>query len=277
MLYVAHTANDAVDVIDSSEDKYVRSIPQLSGVAGVLVSNEKDLVFTSNRGENTISIFPQGQDAKIEKVRVGGFPNGLAFDPSRGRLLAANVSKPEDPTRATVSIVDVKIKKMIEDVAVPGRTRWAVFDEKTGRFYVNISKPSQIIVLESKEPNRIVSLHKIPATGPHGLDLDTETRRLFCACDQGGLYTVDLDSGNVSHASALSGSPDVIFYNSVLHHLYVTIGDPGVIEVFDTNTLSLIQTVKTEPGTHTISFNPDTNKVYAFTPETHRASVYHDG
>ncbi len=276
-LYVAHTANDAVDVIDSSEDKYVRSIPRLPGVAGVLVSNEKDLVFTSNRGENTISVFPQGQDAKIEKVRVGGFPNGLAFDPSRGRLLAANVSKLEDPTRATVSIVDVKTKKMIEDVAVPGRTRWAVFDEKTGRFYVNISKPSQIIVLESKEPNRIVSLYEIPATGPHGLDLDTEARRLFCACDQGGLYTVDLDSGKVAHASALSGSPDVIFYNSVLHHLYVTIGDPGVFEVFDTNTLNLIQTVKTEPETHTIAFNPDTNKVYAFTPETHRASVYDDG
>ena len=81
-LYVAHTANDAVDVIDSHHDKYLRSIPGLPGVAGVLVSNEKGLVFTSNRGEKTVGLFPHDQEKKLAKVRVGGFPNGLAFDPS---------------------------------------------------------------------------------------------------------------------------------------------------------------------------------------------------
>jgi DNA-binding beta-propeller fold protein YncE len=55
--------------------------------------------------------------------------------------------------------------------------------------------------------------------------------------------------------------------------LYVTIGDPAVIQVFDAMTLREVQTVQTEPGTHTIAFNLDIGKVYAFTPETHRASV----
>ena len=54
-LYVAHTANDALDVIDCVHDRYLRSIPNLTGVAGALVSDEQDLVFTSNRGENTRS------------------------------------------------------------------------------------------------------------------------------------------------------------------------------------------------------------------------------
>jgi DNA-binding beta-propeller fold protein YncE len=66
----------------------------------------------------------------------------------------------------------------------------------------------------------------------------------------------------------------VIFYNSRLHHLYVAIGDPGVIDVFNTDTMKLIQTVKTEGGAHTIGYNSESNKVYAFLPETHRASVY---
>ena len=56
-LYVAHTANDALDVIDCATDRYLHSIPNLIGVAGALVSDERHLVFTSNRGENTVGIF----------------------------------------------------------------------------------------------------------------------------------------------------------------------------------------------------------------------------
>jgi len=263
-------------VIDSHHDKYLRSISRLPGVAGVLVSNEKDLIFSSNRGEKTVGVFPFGREEKLEKVRVGSFPNGLAFDPSRNTLLAANVSKQDDPNPVTVSMVETKKKILTADIIVPGRTRWTVFDSKTDRFYVNVSKPPQIVVIESKDPDGITASYDIPATGPHGLDIDSENRRLFCACDQGGLFTVDLQSGRVSRASDLSGTPDVIFYNSRLQHLYVAIGEPGVIDVFDTDTMTLSQTVKTEPGAHTIAYNPETNKVYAFTPASHRAAVYQD-
>jgi DNA-binding beta-propeller fold protein YncE len=52
-LYVAHTANDALDVIDGATQTYVRSIPGLTGVAGALVSEEHDLVFVqSGRGHH---------------------------------------------------------------------------------------------------------------------------------------------------------------------------------------------------------------------------------
>ena len=159
---------------------------------------------------------------------------------------------------------------------MPGGTRWTVFDNKTDRFYVNISKPPQIVAIESKDPDRVAATYDIPATGPHGLDIDLENRRLFCACDQGGLFTVDLDSGRVSRVSDLRGPPDVIFYNSRLHHLYVAIGEPGLIDVFDTDTMKLVQTVRTELGAHTSAYKPDANKVYAFLPESHRASVFID-
>ncbi len=240
-----------------------------------MVSNEKDLVFTSNRGEKTVGVFPHGQEKKLEKVKVGGFPNGLAFDPSRNTLLAANVSKQDDPNPITLSIVETKKKILTADIIVPGRTRWTVFDNKTDRFYVNISKPPQIVAIDSRDPDGIAATD-VPATGPHGLDIDLEGRRLFCACDQGGLFTIDLKSGRVSRASDLSGPPDVIFYNPRLRHLYVAIGEPGVIDVFNTDTMKLGQTAKTEPGAHTIAYNSETDKVYAFTPASHRAAVYQD-
>ncbi len=275
-LYVAHTSNDAVDVIDCRHGKYLHSIPGLPGVAGVLVSNETDLVFTSNRGEKTVGIFPHGREGALEKVRVEGLPNGLAFDPSHHHLLAANVAKPEDPTPLTVSVVDTKDKTLAADIVVPGRTRWTVFDEKSERFYVNIAKPAQIIAVNSGDPDGIAASFQIPSAGPHGLDLDPEHRRLFCACDQGELFTVNIDSGSTSRAVRLSGPPDVIFFNQRLHHLYVAVGEPGAIDVFDTETMELLQTLKTEQGAHTIGYDSSTDKVYSFMPESHRAAVYQD-
>src|SRR5579859_7394065 len=89
-LYVAHTSNDALDVIDCAHDTYLHSVPDLKAVAGALVSDERDLVFTSNRGENTVGIFAPENDMRVAKIGVGVRPNGLSYDPKRNLLLAAN-------------------------------------------------------------------------------------------------------------------------------------------------------------------------------------------
>src|SRR6058998_2630788 len=107
LLYVAHTANDAVDVIDCTTNTYLRSIPDLRGVAGALVSEAHDLVFTSNRGEHTVGIFRPGEDRRVAKVAVGHRPNGLALDAGRGTLLAANVGDSAVAGSFTLTVIDV--------------------------------------------------------------------------------------------------------------------------------------------------------------------------
>jgi DNA-binding beta-propeller fold protein YncE len=275
-LYVAHTANDAVDVIDCVEDRYLHSIANLTGVAGALVSDEQRLVFTSNRGENTVGIFGPDNEAGLAKIGVGIRPNGLAYDSIRGLLLAANVGDPRVPDSFTLSIVNVKEHRMTASVRVPGRTRWTVFDAQAELFYVNIADPAQIVVLASEAPDRVVRSITVPARGPHGLDFDPEHRRLFCACDANQLAILKADSGEVLTQLELSGSPDVIFFNRVLRQLYVAVGDPGVVDVFDTDVMERIKTVSTERDTHTLGFDAERNKVYAFLPKTHRAAVYVD-
>ncbi len=151
-LYVAHTANDALDVIDCTTHTYHRSILGLDGVAGALVCEEHDLVFTSNRGENTVGIFPAGREEAMVKVKVGLRPNGLAFDAGRRLLLAANVGDPSRPGSFTISLVDVTTQAMIADVPVPGRTRWTVFDAETGWFFINIADPPANRGRRGREP-----------------------------------------------------------------------------------------------------------------------------
>jgi DNA-binding beta-propeller fold protein YncE len=275
-LYVAHTANDALDLIDCNTNRFSHSIPNLTGIAGALVSDERNLVFTSNRGENTVGIFSPDDEAGLYRVPVGVHPNGLAYDPKRNRLLAANVGEPAIPDSSTVSVVDVHKRVIIATIRMPGRTRWTIFDAQTDAFYVNVMEPAQIAVIDADEPARVARVFQVPAAGPHGLDVDLENQRLFCACDGKKLFQLDARKGANARDANLAGSPDVIFHNAALNHLYIAIGDPGLVEVFDAKTLKRIETVSTEMGAHTIAFNADKNRVYAFLPQSHRAAIFED-
>jgi DNA-binding beta-propeller fold protein YncE len=276
-MYVAHTINDALDVIDCVADRYLHSILKLSGVAGAVVSDERNLIFTSNRGENTVGIFLPEEVENLVKVSVGVRPNGLSYDFQSGLLLAANVGDPDIPGSLTLSIVDSQRKEMIYSIPVPGRTRWTVFDARSDAFYVNIADPPQIVIVSTAHPDRVSNILAIPVAGPHGLDLDSNNRRLYCACDAGELIVIDIVTGSIEKQAALSGIPDVIFLNPAMNHVYVAIGDPGVIDVFDSISLAKLETVPTEKGAHTIAFDAQRNKVYAFLPQTHRAKVFVEG
>lgn len=275
--YVAHTANDAVDVIDCERAEFMHSIGGLPGVAGVLVDEACDLAFTSNRGEDTVGLFRPGAEKDMSKVPVGVRPNGLAFDSGRGTLLAANVGDPAVAGSYTLSVVDVDARRLRNGIAVPGRTRWALYDRGLDRFFVNVAAPAQIVVVAGEDPTRIAETYEVPAAGPHGLELDVESGRLFCACDAGELVALDAATGRPLGMVALSGAPDVIFLDPALGRLYVAVGDPGVIDVIDVHAMRRLETVPTEPGAHTTALDRRRHRLYVFLPETHRAAVFVDG
>src|SRR5436190_9844150 len=55
-IYVAHTGADRVDVLDCGQGRFLHSLPELPGVAGVLIDEEHDLLFTSDRGAARVSV-----------------------------------------------------------------------------------------------------------------------------------------------------------------------------------------------------------------------------
>lgn len=275
-LYVAHTANDALDVVDLAARRYLGSIPGLAAVAGALVTEAPDLVFTSNRGDNTVGILSPVDLTRVERIPVGIRPNGLAYDPGRGRLLVAHVGDPAIAGSCAVTVIDVHRRRRIADLPVPGRTRWTVFDRDADAFHVTIADPPLIVVVSAGDPVAVRRTVAIPAAGPHGLDIDGAGRRLFCACDAATLVEVNADSGEVRGVEAIAGIPDVVFFNAALQRLYVAVGNPGVIDVFDTSARRRHETVPTEAGAHTLAFDPVRNLVCAFLPATHRAAVYAD-
>lgn len=273
-VYVAHTANDAVDVFDPLRRQYLYSIPDLPGVAGALVSDEGGIILVSNRAADTIGVFMPGREPVVKRLGVGVRPNGLAYDHRRQLALVANVGDESTPGTHTLSMVWLGGDSVRREIAVPGRTRWTLFDPTAELFYVNIARPSQIVVVDARQPDRIARSFAIAHAGAHGLDLDAATQRLFCACDAAVLVTLEARSGGVLDEKPLSGVPDVVWFNRQRQQLYVAVGDPGVIDVFSTASMARLATIETEPGAHTTALSPSGDWLCAFLPRTHRAVVY---
>jgi hypothetical protein len=243
---VAHVSNDAVDVIDVAAQKYIGSIGDLTAVAGVLVARDLDIV-TSDRGESTLAWFGPDDCAVIGRI-------GSAFGRMASRTIPTRAAPrracrdPAIPGSTTASIVDVHARKRLTDIPVARRPRWTVYDPVADAFHVNIADPPQIVVVEAGDPVGIRCVVPVAHAGPHGLDLDPMRRRLFCACYAGVVLEVHADGGAILGAEAIAGVPDVVFLDAALGRLYVAIGDPGVIGVFDTMPLRRHETVPTERG-----------------------------
>jgi len=271
-LYVAHTATNAIDVIDCRGNAYLRSLPGLPGVAGVLIDSERDLLFSSDRAAARVTVFGCSDEALLAQVAVGKRPNGLAFDTRRRHLYSFNLGEPPG-TACTASVVSLDERRVIQTVGLPGRPRWAVFDRSSDSVYVNIQDPAVIMAIDAgvlMESGRI----DVGASGPHGLAL--ASGRLFCATDSGELVVVGWFLGvpRVEKRLTLRGAPDVVMSDERRQRLYVAIGSPGVVTVFDTGRLEETETVETEDGAHTIGWDPPTAQLYAFAPQRGGALVF---
>jgi DNA-binding beta-propeller fold protein YncE len=271
-MYVAHTGADRIDVIDCAAGTFLRSLEDLPGVAGVLIDQEHDLLFSSDRACARVSIFRCSDEALLGRVEVGQHPNGLAYDRRRRRLYAFNLGEPLGES-CTASIVDLEAMALIAELPLPGRPRWALYDEERDRVYANIRNPAEIAVIAC-EPVEIAQTLAVPSSGPHGLWRDAG--RLFCAADGGALLVLERDTGDLLESLPLPGVPDVVMHDAGLNRLYVAIGDPGVVCSFDSASLANVETVETEQGAHTTGWDPASRCLYVFCPASGGAAVYEE-
>lgn len=161
----------------------------------------------------------------------------------------------------------------IAELPLPGRPRWALYDEERDHIYVNIQDPPEIVVIDAAHTT-IETAFPVPSSGPHGLGLDAG--RLFCAADGGELVVLDRDDGKVVTSLPLPGPPDVVMHDLESHRVYIAIGDPGNVCSFDSERLEHIETVETEQGAHTIGWDPASRSLYVFCPQSGGAAVFEE-
>jgi DNA-binding beta-propeller fold protein YncE len=275
-LFVAHTSNDSVDIVDLATRQFRGSIPGLRGVAGVWVAETPALLFTSNRGEDTASVFDVRDQVERFRVPTGHRPNGMALDTDRLQLLVAGVGNKDTGAPASATVIDVTEGRQLAQFSLPGRTRWCVYNRASDSFFVNIGDPPGIVQIDASKPTGVSRFIGLPGIGPHGLEQGGKGNTLYSICDDGRVLTVELPSGDVGTAGRLSGAPDVAWINHGLGRLYVAVPDPGVVDVFQTRPFRRLESVPSGEGAHTLTVDPSANEVHVFLPRTHEDLVLCD-
>jgi DNA-binding beta-propeller fold protein YncE len=267
-VFVANTAADTVEVIDGEHLRHLATIPDCPEASGVLTAQDDGLIFAAARRAGKLLVIDPITSGILRTVAVGSRPNGLAYDTRRRHLLVADVQD------HTARLVDPQAGEVIAAIPLPGRPRWAVYSQTGDRFFVNIREPAVVAML-SASSFELIGLFPVAGVGPHGLDLDQEGRRAYVACDGGIVVSLDTSMGIELARVLIAGAPDAIWHNHRLGRLYVAIEDPGVIDVVNTETMTVEEQITTEVGAHTTAYDARRQRLYVFLPSC-RVAVYEE-
>ncbi len=267
-IFIANTAADTVEVVDGERLLHKATIPGCPEASCILVAQDDVLLFAAARGAGKILVIDPVTNTVLRTVAVGSRPNGLAWDSRHKHLLVADVQD------NTARLVAPQTGQVIATTVLPGRPRWAVYDQTGDRFLVNIREPAMVAALEVST-GVVVGQFSVSGAGPHGLDLDQESRRAFVACDEGCVVALDLATGRELARTPIAGAPDAIWHNHQLNRLYVAIENPGLIEVVNTTTMIVEEQIVTEIGAHTTAFDALRQRLSIFLPNC-RVAVYEE-
>jgi YVTN family beta-propeller protein len=267
-VFIANTAAGNIEVVDGERLHHLATIPGCPEASGVLAAQDDALIFAAARGEGKLLVIDPTTNTVLRTVVVGPRPNGLAWDGRLKHLLAADVQ--ENNAR----LIDPHKGEVMAAVELPGRPRWAVYHQASGRFLINIREPAVVAVL-SASSFELIGQFPASSVGPHGLDLDHDGHRAFIACDGGNVVVLDTSKGLELAQVSIAGAPDAVWHNHLKRRLYVAIEDPGVIDVVNTATMTVEEQIITEAGAHTTAYDARRQRLYVFLPSC-RVAVYEE-
>src|SRR5271156_6555470 len=84
-LYVSHATQ--TEVIDTTTDKVVGTIPGTTGVHGIAIADDLGKGFTSDGTDNDVTVFDIKTLKVLGKVKTGTNPDSIIYEPVTHRVL----------------------------------------------------------------------------------------------------------------------------------------------------------------------------------------------
>ena len=163
-LYVSR--GNRIVVVDTDSEKVVGELTDTPGVHGVAVVPDLGRGFTSNGRDDTVTAFDLKTLKATGKVKVGGRPDAIMFDPVSHRVFTYNHGSKD------ATAVDPSAMSVAGTVALDGVPEAAVADGR-GHVFVNIMDKAEVVefdarYLQSPEPMVARARHAPdrPGAGP---------------------------------------------------------------------------------------------------------------
>jgi YVTN family beta-propeller protein len=134
LVYVA-IPNVGVGIFDPEQAKFVDAISIVgekgaAGTYGVAIDTRTNLLFATNRAENTVSVINLADNKELTRLQVGREPEGVGVDGDRGAVYVGNSGE------NTVSFIDVGKLEVTATLIVGPTPKAAAVNLGTGQFFV---------------------------------------------------------------------------------------------------------------------------------------------
>lgn len=256
-LYVTHSTE--VVVIDLDKNVVVGKVTGLTGLHGFALAPELGRGFATNGGAANVAIVDLKTLATIANVTTDTGPDAIAYDSGQQQVYAFN------GRGHSSTVFDAKTGQVLATIALPGKPETGVVDPAAGRVYVNIEDASVVAVIDTKTHKLVEKWATAPCEAPVGMALDATNKRLLIGCDSQHLIMMDSTNGKVVNHVPIGEGIDAAAFDPTTKLAFTSNGDDGTVTIAhqdSPNKLSVVQTVKTAVGAHTMALDSKTHNIY---------------
>ena len=268
-LYVPHTSNNSLDIVDVKTNRVVGTVLHLASVKAVALTPDPSIIFTSDATDGTVSVVNVPELKIVQTVTVGGEPDAIEYDPVHD-LVAVSLGKGNQ-----VALVDRQSYQVLGKVDLPGQPELTDIDTTSGLLYIAIHSLDEVQVIDLGARQAVKTYKGCDISGPVGVAYDADLGRLFIAnhIDVSVIDTVlDKCLGTVD----ISRGTDQLAINSHLHHLYTASGGSKNLSVIDEVSLKHLGFQGSGPTAVGVTADPSTDRVYVAIGRPGIVGVYHD-
>ena len=254
-----------VMVIEGATGKVLADIPNTPGVHGVSFAPKAGHGFTTNSGDQTVTMFDLKTLEVLRQIKVGPGLDGIMYDEPDDKIILTNHSRPIGTlTALDPQSGDIVATVELEDTAPEG----AAADGK-GRIFVNNESKNTMQVIDAKTWKVTASWPLAPCDGPTGIAYDTGSNRIFSGCSTTSVV-VDAATGKVVASIPNGTRVDALGWDPEKKLMFIPNGGEGNVTVVHQDSpdkYRVVATVATVPGAKTIAVDPVSHNVYLFQPQ----------
>jgi DNA-binding beta-propeller fold protein YncE len=267
-VYVAH--GDRVSVVDGQSGALLGQIDGFpGGTHGIAVVKALGRGYTDDGDGGEAASFDLKTFKVIKRTKAAEDADAVTFDPVSGHVFVINGHP------GLVTVIDPKRDAAVANVQTGDELEFAVAGDD-GKLYINGASKKEILRLDTKT-NRIDARWPIPnCDDPHGLAIDTASRRLFTTCLNAVAVILNIDSGAEVATLPIGKGSDAAAFDPKRKLMFSSNGRDGTLSVIqekDPQTFVSIGTVKTAMTARTMGIDPTTGRIYLVAAEVQPGAV----
>ncbi len=252
-------------VVEGATGKVVGDIPNTPGVHGAAFATKAGHGFTTNSGDETVTMFDLKTLAVVKQIKVGPGLDGIMYDEADDKIILTNHSRPI----GTLTAIDPASGAIVATVELEDTAPEGAAADGKGRIFVNNEGKNTIQVIDVKTWKAVASWPIAPCDGPTGIAYDQASNRIFSGCSKTSVV-VDASTGKVVATIANGTRVDALGWDPGKKLIFIPNGGEGNVTVVRQDSpdrYTTVATVATVPGAKTITVDPVTHNVYLFQPE----------